>query len=233
MSTNSRLINSLLLYPAGVSGLFISALLLSQISIAQQEMPTLPTQEVEGQSSPTSDNQSSALTNASNAPTPAIEITSLEDGQDVPVGELTIEGTSSDDEENKCQVYADANDIGPMQNATAAGNIAEGNDFSKWTFTYTQGYQLIKEGVNELTAKISCFDSSNPTPISKWHSVNITGVSTDTSTTTEIAAEPTLPPVTDDTSTLSEEGVASDTNEEEAEEDESIGDLSPGVPPTG
>jgi len=122
---------------------------------------------------------------------PTIQIISVEDGQQIPPGELTIKGISSDDEGTECQVYADVNDITPMRNATAAGPSGEDNDFSQWTFTYTQDYQLIKEGANELTAKISCFDSGNldlshfpvsvQTPsssstLSEWHTVNVTGV---------------------------------------------------------
>jgi hypothetical protein len=113
-----------------------------------------------------------------NTPTPTIEITSIQDGQQVPAGELTIEGISSDDEERNCQVYADVNDITPLQNATASGDSGKENDFSKWSFTYTQDYQLIKEGSNELTAKISCYSAGNPAPISEWHTVNVTGVAT-------------------------------------------------------
>ena len=113
-----------------------------------------------------------------NTPTPTIEITSIQDGQQVPAGELTIEGISSDDEERNCQVYADVNDITPLQNATASGDSGKENDFSKWSFTYTQDYQLIKEGSNELTAKISCYPTGNPAPISEWHTVNVTGVAT-------------------------------------------------------
>ena len=128
-----------------------------------------------------------------NTPTPTIEITSIQDGQQVPAGELTIEGISSDDEERNCQVYADVNDITPLQNATASGDSGKENDFSKWSFTYTQDYQLIKEGSNELTAKISCYPAGNPAPISEWYTVNVTGVATGVPTTTQgtTSEEPT------------------------------------------
>jgi hypothetical protein len=111
---------------------------------------------------------------SSNETLPSIEITSPQNGQQVPVGELTIEGTSSDDAESNCQVYTDVNDMTPMQNATASGQGGV-NDYSNWTFTYTPDYQVISEGVNELTSKISCFDAG-PAPVSKYNSVNITGL---------------------------------------------------------
>ena len=79
-----------------------------------------------------------------------------------------------------------------MQNVSAAGDSGEEDDFSKWSFTYTPKYQLIKQGDNELTAKITCLIESNPNadafhlmsaapltsnpPLSKWHTVNVTGV---------------------------------------------------------
>ena len=123
---------------------------------------------------------------------PTVQITSVQDGQQVPPGELTIQGISSDDEEADCQVYADVNDVTPMRNVTAAGPNEEDNNFSQWTFTYTQDYQLIKLGENELTAKISCSDNgefdlnpfpaagaqttSSSSPLSEWHTVNVTGV---------------------------------------------------------
>jgi hypothetical protein len=119
---------------------------------------------------------------------PTIQIVSPHDGQPVPPGELTIQGISSDNEETDCQVYADVNDITPLQRVTATGDSGEALDFSKWTFTYTQDYQLLKEGENELTAKISCFDDGaldlNPfptgtaasdSPLSEWHTINVTG----------------------------------------------------------
>ena len=130
---------------------------------------------------------------------PTIQITSPQDGQQVPPGALTIQGISSDDEETDCQVFADANDVTPMRNVTAAGPNGEENDFSKWTFTYAQDYLLIKPGENELTAKISCYDdgefdlnpfpagagadagadadtTSSSLPLSEWHTVNVTAV---------------------------------------------------------
>jgi hypothetical protein len=88
-------------------------------------------------------------------------------------------------------VYADVNDVTQMRKVTAAGDSEEDNDFSKWTFTYTQDYQLIKQGENELTAKITCSDdgefdlnpfptgaqtTSSSSPLSEWHTVNVTAV---------------------------------------------------------
>jgi hypothetical protein len=118
---------------------------------------------------------------------PTIQITSPKDDQQVPPGELTIQGISSDDEETECQVFADVNDITPMRNVTAVGSSGQDNDFSKWTFTYTQNYQLIKPEENELTAKITCLDGGNTgdsfptgnpvasnTPLSEWHTINVT-----------------------------------------------------------
>lgn len=115
------------------------------------------------------------LSSNTNATAPTMEITTPQDGQKVPVGELTIKGKSSDNDESNCQVYADVNDVPPLQNATATGNSGAKDDYSQWIFTYAENYQLITNGANELTAKISCYDSNNPTPMSKWHSINVTG----------------------------------------------------------
>jgi hypothetical protein len=119
---------------------------------------------------------------------PSIQIISPEDDQKVPPGELTIQGISSDNGDTDCKVFADVNDNTPMRNVTPTGDTKEEDDFSKWTFTYTQDYQLIKEGENELTAKITCLVrevvdgvvdmNSNGTSMSKWHTVNVTGSST-------------------------------------------------------
>src|SRR5918996_1544906 len=124
---------------------------------------------------------------------PTIQIISPQEGEQVSPGELAIHGISSDNEDTDCRVYADVNDITPMQNVSAAGDSGEEDDFSKWSFTYTPKYQLIKQGINELTAKITCLTERNPNadafhlmstsaaplnsspPLSKWHTVNVTG----------------------------------------------------------
>jgi hypothetical protein len=50
-----------------------------------------------------------------------------------------------------------------------------GDDYSTWTYTYSEDYHLITEGVNELTSKISC-ENSPSNNITKSYSVNVTGV---------------------------------------------------------
>jgi hypothetical protein len=159
---------------------------------------------------------------------PTIQIVSPHDGQLVPPGELTIQGISSDNEGTDCQVYADVNDITPMPRVAAAGDSGEVLDFSKWAFTYSQDYQLIKEGENELTAKISCFDNGaldlNPfptgtaasdSPLSEWHTINVTG---------SLGAPPvSLPlplPTVGDTEGLTEEEEEEDDSDDESNDED-------------
>src|SRR5215207_7441767 len=118
-----------------------------------------------------------------------VKIISPATGQKVPVGELKVLGTSTDNATTDCQAYVDVNDIKPMQNTTAVGPAGQ-NDYSNWTFTYTSKYHLISEGINELTAKLSCIN--NPANVTKYYSVNVTGVATplvaiNNTTTTTIA----------------------------------------------
>jgi hypothetical protein len=122
-----------------------------------------------------------------------VKITSPVVGQQVPIGELTITGTSTDDVTTDCQVYVDVNDQKPFQNATATGPGGE-SDYSNWNYNYMGDYHLITEGTNELTAKLSCFDDSNSgtANLTKWNSVNVTGGAT--TTTTLIKPEDVVPP---------------------------------------
>ena len=96
------------------------------------------------------------------------------DSANLPIGDLTIYGTSSDSNTTDCQVFADWNDLKPMQSVTANG--PKGNsDYSKWSFTYTSGYHGIVEGPNELTSKITCFEQGQNAS-SKSYSINVTGI---------------------------------------------------------
>jgi hypothetical protein len=91
----------------------------------------------------------------------------------VPVGQLTINGVSSDSSITNCLVFADWNDLKPMQNVTAKGPGGI-SDYSNWTYTYNESYHNITAGINELTSKITCYDDpSNMTK--KYYSVNVTG----------------------------------------------------------
>jgi hypothetical protein len=110
-----------------------------------------------------------------------IKITYPIDGQEVPAGEHAMFGTASyNATATDCTVYADWNDLEPMQkvmpagpNYTRLGSIV--SDYSTWIFAYTQRYHLIGEGENELTAKLSC--DLGPFNLTKFDSVNISGIS--------------------------------------------------------
>jgi hypothetical protein len=103
----------------------------------------------------------------------SVNINTPFDSANVPSGDLTIYGTSSDDDTKNCQVYADWNDLKPMQNVIPNG--PKGNaDYSKWSYTYTGSYHNIVEGSNELTSKITCFDQGQNAS-SKFYSINVTG----------------------------------------------------------
>jgi hypothetical protein len=111
-------------------------------------------------------------------PVIGVKITSPTTGQQVPVGQLTISGTSTDNATTDCTVYADWNNTKPFQKAIAIGPAGV-NDYSKWTFTYTDDYHLITNGTNNLTSKVSCIDDSTGSStanLTKNYSVNVIGI---------------------------------------------------------
>jgi hypothetical protein len=135
---------------------------------------------------PESANKTQLLSAQQSTKPMGIKINSPLSGQEVPVGELKISGTSTDTAATDCNVLVDVNDIKPLQNTTATG-LGGQDDYSNWTFTYTKEYHLITEGTNELTAKLSCNESypNNNTAVpmsnftngkSKWYSINVTGI---------------------------------------------------------
>ena len=110
-----------------------------------------------------------------------VKITSPAKGQQVPIGGLTISGTSTDDPVDNCQVSIILNGVKPYQETNATGPGSEpgkATDYSTWKYRFTPSYAVIKEGVNKITSKISC-TPSKPTSVAslaKWYSVNVTGV---------------------------------------------------------
>ena len=107
----------------------------------------------------------------------SIKIESPLSNQQVPVGELTISGTSSDNSSAQCQVYLDWNNLKPYQLATPTGSNGSA-DFSKWSFTYNSKYHVIQTGVNDLTSKITCLVPPAGPTVTKWYSINVTGTTT-------------------------------------------------------
>jgi hypothetical protein len=118
-----------------------------------------------------------------------LKITSHDAGQQVPAGKLTISGTSTDNASTDCTVYADWNNLKPFQKVIATGPSGV-NDYSTWTFTYTNKYHLITNGTNDLTSKLSCIDDSNDgtANLTKYYSINLIGI-TDATATATISAE--------------------------------------------
>jgi hypothetical protein len=108
-----------------------------------------------------------------------VNITSPEKGQQIPVGNnLTVYGKSTDEPtSNDCQVSVIVNSIKPYQPATANGTIGK-NDYSRWFFVLSSNYTSINEGVNEITAKLSCLSNLSNNNTTKWYSINVTGMPT-------------------------------------------------------
>jgi hypothetical protein len=109
------------------------------------------------------------------SPSVGVKILSPTSGKEIPVGNLTIFGVSTDNEKSDCTVLVDWNNEKPFQKAKAAGPYGN-NDYSSWTFTYSPSYHAIENGLNDLTSKLECLENSKVT--TKWHSINVTGVVT-------------------------------------------------------
>jgi hypothetical protein len=132
-------------------------------------------------SSNNSDNRNNSRATSTPIPTPmnasiiprplSIKITSHTQNQTVPANRpLEISGISSDNVNSNCTVYADWNDQKPLQQVNATGPNGA-NDYSNWTFTYTNSYHTVAEGANELTSKLDCGSGQV-----KYYTVNVTGI---------------------------------------------------------
>lgn len=111
-----------------------------------------------------------------------VNITSPERGKKIPISSnLTISGKSTDSPAaDDCNIAVIVNAIRPYQPATANGSTGGFDDYSEWFFVLNPNYTSLKEGVNEITAKLSCL----PSNMTKWYSVNVTGVTLTQDTST-------------------------------------------------
>jgi hypothetical protein len=109
------------------------------------------------------------------APSMGVKILSPKSGKEIPVGNLTIFGISTDNEKSNCSVSVDWNNKKPFQKAIGTGPYGN-DDYSSWIFTYSPSYHTIKNGLNDLTSKLECVENSKVT--TKWNSINVTGVIT-------------------------------------------------------
>jgi hypothetical protein len=127
----------------------------------------------------------------------ALKIISPVEGQKVPVGQLTVSGTSKDDVNTDCRVDINWNDQVPFQKAIAVGP-GGANDYSHWTSTFSGNYHII-EGINKITAILSCPDNPNS---GVDYSVNVIGVAGQQPMTTSGTTLPSEPTIGGGTSTM-------------------------------
>jgi hypothetical protein len=110
-----------------------------------------------------------------------VTIASPTGGQQIPTGSaFNIKGTSTAaNDTNHCVVSVIINGIRPYQKTIPTGTNGT-EDYTSWQFIGDSNYATVKLGQNKITAKYSCFPSSdtNNTQASfvKYHSVNVTGI---------------------------------------------------------
>ena len=103
-----------------------------------------------------------------------VKILSPAKEQEVPVSinNFKVEGVSTDNATNNCNVSLLLNGNTPYLDASSKGQNGS-NDFSTWDLIFNPRLHL-NVGENKLTAKLVCSDD-NSNQISKYHSVNFTG----------------------------------------------------------
>lgn len=120
-----------------------------------------------------------------------VKITSPAGGQQVAAGKnLIVSGTSVDNTTSDCNVSVIVNGVKPYRLASANADTGH-KDYSKWNFTLTPAYTIIKQGQNKITAKFSCTNEPN---LISHNSVNVTGVGTSFSPIAKQQGQQGLPP---------------------------------------
>jgi hypothetical protein len=108
-----------------------------------------------------------------------VKITYPIKGQQLPITtassgkNISISGISTDNATANCKVSVIVNGIKPYQPSMAKGTGGS-SDYSKWIFLLSPKYTTIKQGINEITAKLTCI--STPNNLTKWYGVNVTGI---------------------------------------------------------
>lgn len=123
----------------------------------------------------------------------SVKILSPAKDEQVPAGQgLVVSGISTDNTTSDCKVSVIVNAVKPYQQTVANGTGGI-NDYSTWNFIITPAYTSIKEGPdNKITSKLECTPN-----LTKWYSVNVTGISTTTNANragTEMQTPPFFPP---------------------------------------
>jgi len=121
----------------------------------------------------------------------ALKIVSPVKGQHIPTGtNLTVTGASSDNSSTNCQISLLLNDLKPYQKTTPTGKSSSGGeDYSSWRYVLNNStYGSIKQGINKITSKMTCVNTDQPRVtnpgVSKWYSINVTGVPAKTAQST-------------------------------------------------
>jgi len=121
----------------------------------------------------------------------ALKIVSPVKGQHIPTGtNLTVTGTSSDNSSTNCQISLLLNDLKPYQKTTPTGKSSSGGeDYSSWRYVFNNSTDSsIKQGINKITSKMTCINTDQPRVtnpgVSKWYSINVTGVPAKTAQST-------------------------------------------------
>ncbi|MDQ6863582.1 MAG: hypothetical protein M3044_07135 [Thermoproteota archaeon] len=104
-----------------------------------------------------------------------VKITDPIKGQQIAVGKnLTLSGIAKYNVTANCQVSVIVDSMRPYQKTIPIGQIGVSN-YSQWKYALAPTYAgSIKEGINKITAKLLC--NSNPTTLTKFYSINVTGV---------------------------------------------------------
>ena len=104
-----------------------------------------------------------------------VKITDPIKGQQIAVGKnLTLSGIAKYNVTANCQVSVIVDSMRPYQKTIPIGQIGVSN-YSQWKYALAPTYAgSIKEGSNKITAKLLC--NTNPTALTKFYSINVTGV---------------------------------------------------------